>query len=287
MAQLLLKPTMPMDPRKALRQDRGFTLIEIMVVVAIVAIMSVVALFAINDSRPYRQLKAGTTQINVMLQQTRARAIRSARPYKACIFKQGVLPNDPLGNPDRGRVLILGCRPGKQCTGTAGVDLDLCKPGDPNFVDTTKVCINAATCGINPPGPGCGTCNWGLIAVLERMTESGTAAHGDFSFNDHFTGIPNTYVDGFVDNTGAVHGSDANMDFIELAFSKEGIIDFNNTCAFDGSSCTNLTGGGPNIVSAGVRVGHTKLPQERAVVWSGGGTTRSRDCNAQTGDCDL
>lgn len=261
---------------RTLRKADGFTLIEIMIVVAIIAIMSGVAIYAINDSRPHRELRDATSTINLMIQETRFRAIRSGRPYKLCIFPDNVgLPADLQGNPDRGRAIMVGCRAGHSCAGAPGVDLPVCA-ADANLINDALVCDTPAECD---PASAFGG-DWGVVGPLE----GGPTV--DMELSNAVSGIRNVAFDEFLDNTSDTH-SDGPFMWIELAFSGQGTVDAANSCASDGATCQSLAAGGPNVVSGGLRVSHTRLGRTKGVMWTAGGATDVRECNATTGVCDL
>lgn len=87
------------------RSERGFTLLELMVVAMIIGILAALSIYSYTGNLPKAHLNEVTGEVQMLLMKTRMEAVRNYRYEKVCIFR------DDNANDDvpRGRVLRFHC----------------------------------------------------------------------------------------------------------------------------------------------------------------------------------
>jgi len=93
------------------QDERGFTLIELMIVVAMIAILSLLTVGAMRAQQPIYRLRSKTGMVMQTLYFAKSHATTTQRLVKVCIFKDDNAADDAA----RGRIEVLEC-------GTRGVD---------------------------------------------------------------------------------------------------------------------------------------------------------------------
>jgi prepilin-type N-terminal cleavage/methylation domain-containing protein len=129
------------------RRPSGFTLIELMIVLAIIAIAASLAFAAASGSRPRTRLVAATSEIRVQLLKARTQAMKTRKYSKLCFWNDAT----PFDATSAGLMLSLECR----AVGSSGCvqERDVCQgtAGAPTFkantVDaTSNVCDSDFWC---------------------------------------------------------------------------------------------------------------------------------------------
>ena len=259
-------------------ENAGFTLLEILVVMAIVGMMVAMAAFSISSSQPNYRLAEAINSVSLTLQTARARAIRTGRVHKVCLFRGD---DDTGANPDdQGRAILLTCNPSvsvNNCTLNVA-----CEYSSGGSGLSTNVCTTDVTCQA-------GGCNW--CTVNSAYTDPDI----DIQFDDPVRGIRDASIEAFMGSTGA-EITTTPPDWIEVAFDSLGLIDVNNTCF--GINAGAATCGSNLVTVGGVRVeqvlstnavGEPERIRSRGIRWVVGGSTRLFHCQdvlgTQTCNC--
>ena len=104
-------------------RQSAFTLVELMLVLAIIAIMATIAWSTTIGNRPKSRLTSNTSEVRLQLLKARTAAVRTGRNHKVCIFRD----DSAMTLPAKGRMVVFSCN----STGLAGC------PGGPICQGTT------------------------------------------------------------------------------------------------------------------------------------------------------
>lgn len=169
----------------------GFTLIELMIVLAIIGISAAMAIAAVAGNKPRTRLVASISDIRVELLRTRTQAMKTQKYVKLCFWNDPT----PFDDTSAGLMLLLECR----TAGSAGCaqQNNVCQgtAASPSFAATT----------VDPSStidPATGTCDaefWCVksgtnFGAIDTTTIAGVAIEGrgaeHVSINRFWTGSP-------------------------------------------------------------------------------------------------
>lgn len=226
----------------------GFTLLELMIVLAIISAMAILAFGSIQSQLPSQRLNAGTRDMLSAMQQARARAVRAGRPVKLCIFRQA-------STNFKNQYLTVMCNNGQVCADPVA-DLAVCAD-DANGVDDTKV-------GASPK-------RWALPSTMVLPVGAGnyTDIAGSFSTSDYGaktspTVVPEVEIFEFRNAAGTA----ITTNFIEIAFTSSGTVN---------PALSTKDGGSPAVMVTRMRMRSTApalLNGYRDLRWTVGGGVR-------------
>ena len=199
----------------------AFTLIELLVVLGIIAIMAVMAVSLTSNTLPSVRLNQGSRDIMLATQLARARAVRTGRPYKICIYS-----NAATAFTTQGGFQLLGCRPGNSCNDPAN-DYPVCKNTAQGY-DTAKVGAGKA---------------WDVPSQVLPINGLGSPlSDSSRIFESKSVGYPGVNVSAtWTDSTGATFttATGSVTGVVEIEFTPYGLVDPNTTS----SSATGLLAG--------------------------------------------
>lgn len=188
------------------------TLIELMIVLAIVAIMGAMATGAVRNQLPALRANAASRDLMSAFQQARARAIRTGRPQKLCIYSLDTAFSS------QGGYQVVSCKPGRACNDplTTGLDYEVCSATAASGIVAANVSSSGTANWSFPQGitPASGS---PLQNIFHRFDNGGTVVNeggGD--------GFPNTAVTQFFKSDGTLV---VTPEVVEVAFTSLGTID--------------------------------------------------------------
>jgi prepilin-type N-terminal cleavage/methylation domain-containing protein len=117
------------------RIHRGFTLIEALVVVAIIAVLAAIAVPSLFRQRPRARLAAATVELQSLVHGARQLALATGHDVWVVVFPEFV------SSEGTGRVIMYedGNYDFSQTTAPGGVDLDRIAPGTPASANLSRV----------------------------------------------------------------------------------------------------------------------------------------------------
>lgn len=140
------------------RRRGGFTLIELMIVLAIIGIAAALALSAVGGNRPRTRLVASTSDIRVQLLKARTQAMKTQKYVKLCFWNDPT----PFDASSAGLMILLECR----LPGPAGCaqERDVCQgtAASPTFKASTVDPTSAID-------PATGTCDGDFWCVKDGV----------------------------------------------------------------------------------------------------------------------
>lgn len=232
-----------------MRRERGFTLIELMIVLGIIAVGAVLAFGAVNNQLPSMRTNSATRDMATAIQQARSRAIRTGVPHKLCVFR-----STSTGKfAGRGGYILLTCQ------GTAAdpacslaADLQVCAD-DADGVDGSKVCDSNGSCPWDFPEtanvPNDTVRNISMPNVERVFADSSSTGYRDVSLTT------------LRDNLNAAYTTQA---WVEIGFTTIGTI--SQTITTKNGSGVPMTNGGLDIES--VAPGSTLSKPVRKIRWN-------------------
>ena len=122
------------------RRTSGFTLLEIMVVLAIIAILATLAWGAVASQQPRQRLVTAISDIRIAMLTSRTAAVKAGKYEKLCYWNDGA----PFDDSPQGLMLRFECR--ALGTGGCAQENNVCQgsAASPTFksgaVDSTKEC---------------------------------------------------------------------------------------------------------------------------------------------------
>lgn len=178
----------------------AFTLIELVIVIAVIGILAVLAIGTRIGNQPRTRLVASASEIRLTLMQARTAAVRSGANHKVCVFKDV----STTALPASGRVLVFQC--GLAGVGTPG--LASC-PGTTicNNVDAADATLFTAALA------DCTAQNWCPVNDINGLKEINLGAGSKLD--------ENVSINRFLDTGGA----DTTRNSIELTYLPNGILD--------------------------------------------------------------
>ena len=214
-------------------KENGFTLIELMVVIAIIGFLAVLAIGTLNAGVPRARLLQTTQDVQSVMMKARGRALRRQRHQKVCLFRDSTPTTSPSGTTLSFECFTAGSG---GCTGNETICGDVDSSG--TLYDTTK-----ATCAAD---------TWCLLSSEGIDLTSTTNAVGRISINGFGpsgtsigtrNGIEITYG-----STGTINAKRTTSGFTQ------GVIFLSSTALYDGTNFTrygmiNFTLGGTSRIS--------------------------------------
>ena len=181
-----------------LRRQRGFTLIELMIVLAIIGVMAAMAFGQITNAAPRFRLVSRTGEFREEMLRIRSKAVRDYKLYKVCAFVDPT-PTDATAH---GKILQFSCNKG----------------GDTGCPDAERICTAAsdATSGTlydsaKVETSGCTTANkWCLVSTLD--------------YNSTELKNEKISIRRFLNSTGATDLTAAGTKGLELTYNPSGYI---------------------------------------------------------------